>query len=138
MDVIAKARELGKVIQEDSRYLAFMEAKKKNDEDIELNGMIGKLNLLQMSYQNESAKETPNQEKLDQWDADFRDLYGSIMLNENMRRFEEKKQELDDLMNYLIQILSLCVNGEDPDTCEPQPEDEGACTGSCSTCGGCG
>ena len=138
MDVVTKARELGKVIQADERYLAFLEAKKKNDEDLELNGLIGKLNLIQMSYQNESAKEAPDQDKLDQWDADFRDVYGSIMLNENMRRFEEKKQELDDMMNYLIQILSLCVNGEDPETCEPKPEDDGACTGSCSTCGGCG
>ena len=138
MDVVAMTRELGKLIQTDERYLAFMEAKKKNDEDLELGGLIGKLNLIQMSYQNESAKETPDQAKLDQWDADFRDVYGSIMLNENMRRFEEKKQALDDLMNYLIQILSLCVNGDDPETCEPKPEDDGACTGSCSTCGGCG
>ena len=138
MDVVAMTRELGKLIQTDDSYLAFMEAKKKNDEDLELGGMIGKLNLIQMSYQNESAKENPDQAKLDQWDADFRDVYGSIMLNENMRRFEEKKQELDDMMNYLIQILSLCVNGEDPETCEPKPADDGACTGSCSTCGGCG
>ena len=138
MDVVTKARELGKVIQADDRYLAYMEAKKNNDADLELNGLIGKLNLIQMSYQNESEKEVPDQNKLDQWDADFRDVYGSIMLNENMRRFEEKKQELDDLMNYLIQILTLCVNGEDPETCEPKPESDGACTGSCSTCGGCG
>ena len=138
MDVVAMARQLGKAIQSDERYLAFKEAKKNNDADLELNGLIGKLNLIQMSYQNESEKENPDQAKLDQWDADFRDIYGSIMLNENMRRFEEKKQELDDLMNYLIQILSLCVNGEDPETCEPKPEGDGGCSGSCATCGGCG
>ena len=138
MDVTALARELGKAIQADERYLAYMEAKKANDDDIELNGLIGRLNLIQMSYQNESEKESPDQDKLEQWDADFRDVYGKIMLNENMRAFEEKKQTVDDMMNYLIQILSLCVNGADPDTCEPQPADEGGCTGSCSTCGGCG
>ncbi len=137
MDVTAMARELGKAIQADERYLAYMEAKKVNDADIELNGLIGKLNLLQMSYQNESEKDAPDQDKLEQWDADFRDVYGQIMLNENMRAFEEKKQAVDDMMNYLIQLLSLCVNGEDPETCEPQPAD-GGCTGSCSTCGGCG
>ena len=138
MDVIAMARELGKAIQADERYLAYIEAKKNNDADIELNGMIGKLNLLQMSYQNESEKEKPDQDKLEQWDADFRDVYGQIMLNDNMRAFEEKKQAVDDMMNYLIQLLTLCVNGEDPATCEPQAADDGACTGSCSTCGGCG
>ena len=59
------------------------------------------------------------------------------MLNENMRKFEEAKQNVDDMMNYLIQILSLCVNGEDPATCEPKSE-EGGCSGNCGTCGGCG
>ncbi len=138
MDVIALTRELGKAIQQDAAYLAYLEAKKRNDEDLTLGGMIGKLNLLQMTYQNESEKETPDREKLDRLDAEFRELYSEIMLNENMRVYEDKKQALDDKMNYIIQLLTLCVNGEDPATCEPAPAGEGACTGSCSTCGGCG
>ncbi len=130
-------RQLGAAIQQDERYLAFAAAKEKNDADLELNAMIGKLNLLQLSYQNESAKEDADADKLEKWDADFRDLYGQIMLNENMRAYEDAKQDVDDMMNHLIQILSLCVNGEDPATCQPKPE-TGGCTGSCSTCGGCG
>ena len=42
--------------------------------------------------------------------------------------------EIDEMMNYIVEILTLCVNGEDPDTCEPE---EHSCSGSCSTCGGC-
>lgn len=137
MTVIEQARILGKAIQQDERYLEFMEAKKQNDDDIALNGLIGKLNLIQMGYQNESEKETPDQKKLEELDEQFRTVYGDIMLNENMINFENKKQAVDEMMNYLINILSLCVNGEDPDTCEPAPA-EGECTGSCSTCGGCG
>ena len=105
MNVIELTRQLGEAIQQDEKYIAFTEARRANEEDMELNAMIGKLNLVQMSY-------------------------------ENMKRYEEKKQELDDMMNYLIGILSQCVNGADPATCEPVSED-GACTGSCSTCGGC-
>ena len=130
-------RQLGAAIQADERYLAYAAARQANDEDVELNGLIGKLNLLQLSYQNESGKETPDDDKLEKWDAEFRELYGQIMLNEHMRVYEEKKQNVDDMMNYLIQILTLCVNGEDPAVCEPKPE-TGGCTGSCSTCGGCG
>ena len=48
-----------------------------------------------------------------------------------------RERWLDDMMNYLIGILSQCVNGADPATCEPVSAD-GECTGSCSTCGGCG
>lgn len=137
MDVIEKVRELGAVIQQDERYLAFAAAKKANDEDAALNELIGKLNLIQMSYQNESEKETPDAQKLEQLDADFRNVYGDIMLNESMKNFEEKKQAVDEMMNYVINILTLCVNGEDPATCEPAPEG-GDCTGNCASCGGCG
>ena len=137
MDIIKLTRELGAAIQQDDRYLAFVAARKANDDDKELNALIGKLNLVQMNYKNESEKETPDNAKLESLDEEFRKLYGEIMLNANMRKFEEAKQDVDDMMNYLIQILSLCVNGEDPATCEPQSED-GGCTGNCGTCGGCG
>lgn len=137
MDVIEITRELGKAIQLDERYIAFAEAKKANEADTELNALIGKLNLIQMNYQNETEKDEPDSAKLEQMDAEFRDIYGSVMLNPNMQKYEEAKQNVDDMMNYVINILSLCVNGEDPATCEPAPA-EGDCTGNCSTCGGCG
>ncbi|MBR3768384.1 MAG: YlbF family regulator [Clostridia bacterium] len=137
MDVITAVRALGAAIQEDERYLAFMKAREANESDIELNGLIGKLNLIQLSYQNESQKEEPDQSKLEGMDAEFREIYGQIMLNENMRNYEEAKNTVDSMMNYLIQILTLCVNGDDPMTCEPQAQEEG-CGGNCASCGGCG
>ncbi len=138
MDVIEMTRELGKTIQADERYAAYMAARKANDDDMALQGLIGKLNILQMSYQNESEKETPDQAKLEKWDAEFRNTYAEVMLNENMRKYQEKKQELDDLMSYIVNLLNLCVNGADPATAEPQPNNGEGCTGSCSSCGGCG
>ena len=137
MDVITAVRALGAAIQEDERYLAFMKAKEANDADIALNGLIGKLNLIQLSYQNEASKEESDQSKLEGMDAEFREIYGQIMLNENMRKYEEAKNDVDGMMNYLIQILTLCVNGDDPATCEPQAQEE-ACGGNCASCGGCG
>lgn len=137
MDVIELTRQLGAAIQQDARYLDYVKAKTANEEDQNLNDLIGKLNLLQLSYQTEAQKEDADEAKLAAFDEDFRKLYGEVMLNENMRNYENARQSVDDMMNYIIQILSLCVNGEDPATCEPAPEG-GSCTGSCSTCGGCG
>lgn len=136
MDVIELTRELGKAIQSDERYLRLSEAKKANDADDELNALIGKLNLIQLSYQTEAEKETPDEGKMNEYDEEFKKVYGDVMLNKNMKNYEAARQDVDDLMNYIVQVLSLCVNGENPDTCEPQ-SDEGGCTGSCSTCGGC-
>ena len=138
MDVIEAARALGKAIQADARYREYYAAKQANDEDAALQGLIGKLSLLQMNYQNEAENEAPDDQKLDALEREFQELYGEIMLNPNMRVFEEKKQVVDDLMSYIVNLLSLCANGADPDTAEPQPNDGAGCTGSCSTCGGCG
>lgn len=136
MNVIELTRELGKAIQADERYKNLMTAKEANDNDQQLNELIGKLNLIQMSYQHEAESENADEEKMNQFDKEFREVYGEVMLNPNMKKYEAARQEVDDMMNYVMQILSLCVNGEDPETCEPQTAD-GSCTGSCSTCGGC-
>ncbi len=138
MDIITATRELGKAIQADERYLAFQEAQKANENDIELNGLIGKLNLIQLSYQNESQKEEPDNAKLEGYDSEFRSIYGEIMLNENMRKYEEAKGNVDAMMNHVIQLLTLCVNGDDPETCEVKAQDEASCGGNCASCGGCG
>ena len=53
MSVIELTRQLGAAIQADERYKAFDEAKKANDADKELNDLIGKINLIQMNYQQE-------------------------------------------------------------------------------------
>lgn len=135
MTVIEATRELGKAIQADERYVKLMTAKDANDKDDALNALIGKLNLIQMSYQHEAEGEA-NEEKMAGYDKEFREVYAEVMTNENMKAYEIARQEIDDMMNYVMQILSLCVNGEDPETCEPAPQAD--CTGSCATCGGCG
>ncbi|MDY2678196.1 MAG: YlbF family regulator [Oscillospiraceae bacterium] len=56
MTVIELTRQLGAAIQADDRYKAFDAAKKANDADKELNELIGQINLVQLSYQNEAAK----------------------------------------------------------------------------------
>ena len=55
MSVIELTRQLGAAIQADERYKAFDEAKKANDADKELNDLIGKINLVQMNYQQDGT-----------------------------------------------------------------------------------
>ena len=135
MTVIEAARELGKAIQADERYAKLMTAKEANDKDDALNALIGKLNLIQMSYQVEAEGEA-NEEKMSAYDKEFREVYTEVMCNENMKNYENARQDVDDMMNYVMQLLSMVVNGEDPATCDPAAQ--ASCSGSCSTCGGCG
>lgn len=131
-DVIKLTRELGAAIQKDERYLAYEKARKANDADEELNNLIGKINLIQMSYQQEAQKEDANQDKLQAYDTEFREVYGQVMMSKTMQNYEASRKEVDDMMNYLTGILVLCVNGEDPATCEPKNEHE--CGGECDCC----
>ena len=56
MSVIELTRQLGAAIQEDERYQAYNEARKANEADEELNALIGKINLIQLNYQQEAGK----------------------------------------------------------------------------------
>lgn len=63
MDIIEMARELGKAIQEDDRYLALRLATQSNDEDQALQDMIGEFNLKRVSLNQEVQKPEKDQEK---------------------------------------------------------------------------
>ena len=135
MDVIAKARELGALLQQDERYVALMNAQKANEDDKELNELIARIQLVQMSFQHEASKEDKNQQKLEAYDKEFGEIYTKIMANPNMQAFEAARSEIDKLMNYINGIFALCLQGQDPATCEPQQQHD--CGGECSSCSGC-
>ena len=56
MELEKLARELGAAIQKDKVYLDYEAARKANDADEELNALMGKIRLIQLSYQQEAAK----------------------------------------------------------------------------------
>ena len=104
---------------------------------IDLNDLINKIQLIHMSYQHEAAKDDANEEKLQAYDKEFSEVYAAVMANENMQKYEAARKAVDDMMNYLTQILAMCVQGEDPATCDPAAAHEHNCSGECSSCGGC-
>ena len=134
MDLIQMARELGAAIQQDARYIEFMEAHAENEKDDELNALIGRIQLIHMSYNREAAKEDKDEQKLKEYDQQFNALYNEVMCNPHMRRYEKARDAIDALMKEITGILTLCVRGEDPMTCDPNAS---ACGGDCGSCGGC-
>ena len=125
MDLIKMAREMGKEIQATEAYKAYEAAKKANDEDEALQNGINEFNLKRMALNQEMQKEEKDSAKLQALNEELQEIYTKVMGNENMMAYNMQK---------INAILVMCVNGEDPDTCEIP---EHSCTGSCSTCGGC-
>ena len=84
MDAIQAVRELGKAIQEDERYIEYAKAKKANDEDVELQNLIGEFNLIRQNAAMEYNKpeEEQNKEKLQELNAKMQEAYEKVMTNE--------------------------------------------------------
>lgn len=79
MDVIELARELGKAIQQDERFLAMQIARQNSDNDDELQQLIGEFNLKRMAINNEAAKENRDEAKLQQLNSELRETYAKVM-----------------------------------------------------------
>ena len=124
-------RELGKAIQQDERYLAMQKAIEANEKDTALNELMSKIQLIQVSAQHEASKENPDEGKMQAYNEEFRGVYTEIMMNPNMQAYEKARKDIDELMNFLTGILAMCVNGDDPDTCDPTAHQ---CGGDCSGC----
>ncbi len=136
MTVIELTRQLGAALQEDARYKEYEAARKANEADDELNNLIGKINLIQLNYQQEAGKgDEADAAKMEAFSKEFEEAYREIMLNGNMVKFEAAKTAVDDMMNEIMGILACCIDGQDPATCEPEKEHH--CDGSCDSCGGC-
>ncbi len=134
MGVIKAARELGKAIQADERYIKFNEARKANDGDAELQAKIGEFNLIRMQLGEEMNKgEEGNQELITELNKKLRQVYSEVMINESMIAYNAAKGDFDTLVSEMNTIIDKCIAGEDPDTCDF----EAACSGDCSACGGC-
>ncbi len=134
MDIIEMTRELGKALQNDDRYIAYDLAKRANDNDEELQKQIASFEEMRSQLNTEIIKEDKDTDRIKELDQGIKDVYQKIMSNRNMMVFSAAQKALEALVNNMNQIITLCANGEDPETCEPST----GCTGSCSTCGGCG
>ena len=133
MDVIAMARELGKTIQQDERFIRLMAQQQVSDADEQLQDLIGQFNLRRMDLNAELNKTEKDQERINAINSEIREIYGKIMDNENMAAYNAAKADVDELMEYVMQILRGSINGENPEQIELQS----GCSGSCSSCSGC-
>ena len=135
MDVIELTRQLGAAIQADEKYQKFAAAKKAADEDDTVQAQLAEIEKIRTEYQEAAMAENPDDARLSKLDQEFQMAYAGFMGSETMESYENARAELDAMMNYIMQILYLSVNGEDPATCEPPEEHD--CGGECSACAGC-
>ena len=134
MDIIEQARELGRAIQKEESFINLHKVQAKADADTELQKYIGEFNLKRMIINDEASKKDRDQEKLNQANKEMREVYSKIMSNENMIAYNEAKEAFDKVANRVQAIVQQSIEGTDPEVADYTE----SCSGSCSTCGGCG
>lgn len=134
MDCMDMFKKAAAAMQTDPRYLELDAARRENDMDEELQGLIGEFNLVRLDLNNEVAKEETDTARVTELNQRVNDLYTQIMSSEGMVRYNTAKAACEAMVSYIDAIINTAMNGGDPMTVQ-QPD--GACTGSCSTCGGC-
>ncbi len=74
------------------RYLELDAARRENDNDQELQGLIGEFNLKRLDLNNESAKPEPDTAHVAELNQQVNDLYTQIMSSEGMVRYNTAKK----------------------------------------------
>lgn len=135
MDIIELARSLGGEIQRDDAYIRMRTAEQVSEDDEQLQELIEDYNVKRLEINVEAAKVDRDDEKMQALNKEMRRLYADIMQNEHMKEYEKAKKEFDAKLSQVMTIIGNCAAGADPASADSMG---GGCTGSCSTCGGCG
>ncbi len=133
MNVIEQARELGKALQADPRFIRYAKARLANDGNEQLQNAIAEFNATRAELDRAVNAEEKNDEEVRTLNEKLRKCYSEIMASDAMVEYNTAKAELDAMVNEINVIISKSMEGEDPATCDTAE----ACTGSCDTCGGC-
>ena len=112
MNVIELTRELGKALQQDERYFAYHAAKLANDNDADLQNLIGDFNMKRMQLNNLMSKADKDTDKINELNNELRLVYGKIMGNENMVAYNKAKADVDDVLDQINNIITASANGE--------------------------
>ena len=132
--ILEMAKELGRAIQQDERFVKVQAAQLRADSDADLQALIGEFNLKRMAINGETAKPEAEQDadKMKALNEELREVYGRVMENPSMVAYNEAKTEMDKILNGVGAIINMAAQGLDPDD-----YDEHQCSGNCSSCGGC-
>ena len=133
MTMVEMARNIGREIQKDEDYIALKSAERACESDKALQEFIGEFNLKRMAINEETSKKEKDNAKIAKMNQELREYYNKIMANENMSAYNSAKTALEAKVQEVIEIITQCAEGADPDTAEGVH----ACGGDCSGCSGC-
>ena len=118
-DLMEMAKQLGKELQKDERYIAFRKAEEENDKDEALQNLIGEFNLKRLDLGNEEDKAEHDEERVKKLGEEVRELYSQIMANPNMAAYQGARAQFEQMLDSINRVIAISAAGQDPDTFDP-------------------
>ncbi len=125
MTIFELASELGKALKNDEKLVRLADARKKYENDPDLQKMMVEYEVQQKALQGELTKEERDTMFIDVIQKRINELYEAIMSHPVFTELNEAQAEVNELMNAVNNTITFEITGELP-----------SCTHDCSTCGG--
>ena len=125
MTIFELAAELGKALKNDEKLVRLAEAKKKYEDDIDLQKMLVEYEVQQKALQGEVTKEERDTVFIDIIQKRINEIYETVMNHPVFIELNEAQADVNELMNAVNNAITFEITGEIP-----------SCTHDCSTCGG--
>lgn len=128
-EILAKAIELGKLIAESDEVKAANAAKEAYDNDPTVQAAIIEYNTHNKALAEEYKREEKDEALMTSIKNRIGELYNDIVNNPVYIAYMDAQEGVGQLMSLVNDEINFAVTGERPSA--------SACSGNCSSCGGC-
>lgn len=118
-----------KAFRESEAVRRHREAKEAYLSDGRLLTLVGEYNMQAQILRDEGAKDERDDQLIAEITTKLKETYDEIMRDEKMDAFTKAQDEITGILQDLNKGIQSIV--------QPETVEGGACTGQCSTCGGC-
>lgn len=125
MTIFELAAELGRALKKDEKLVRLENAKKKYENEPDLQKMLVEYEVQQKALQVEITREERDTMFIDVIQKRINELYDAVMSHPVFIELNDAQAEVNELMNAVNNTITFEITGELP-----------SCTHDCSTCGG--
>lgn len=125
MTIFELAAELGRALKKDEKLVRLENAKKKYENEPDLQKMLVEYEVQQKALQVEITREERDTMFIDVIQKRINELYEAVMSHPVFIELNDAQAEVNELMNAVNNTITFEITGELP-----------SCTHDCSTCGG--
>lgn len=128
-EILEQAKVLGKLIAASEEVKAANAAKEAYESDAEVQAMITEYNVNNKALAEEYKRAEQDEALMTSIKKRIGELYNQIMSHPLYNAYMQSQESVGALMNLVNDEINFEVTGERPS--------QSACSGNCSSCGGC-